>query len=233
MRPAISPSSRSRTRPRFVARYKGTDSKKKPLMVIGHMDVVEAKREDWERDPFTPVLENGYVFGRGSVDNKFEVSMIVATMAKLKRDGWKPKRDVILAFSGDEETQMVSTRKLAEQFKDAELALNGDAGGGLLSEEGKPVVYGIQAGEKTYADFKLTVTNPGGHSSRPGKVECHQSAGGRAGSHRQVSVPGHAQRADAGVLPREPAEVVRTDGRRHQALSGEPRGRAGHRDVVG
>lgn len=154
----------------FVARYKGTDSKKKPLMVIGHMDVVEAKREDWKRDPFTPVIENGYVFGRGSVDNKFEVSMITAAMAKLKRAGWKPKRDVILAFSGDEETQMISTRKLAAQFKDAELVLNGDAGGGLLSEEGQPVVYGIQAGEKTYADFNLTVTNPGGHSSRPGKV---------------------------------------------------------------
>jgi carboxypeptidase PM20D1 len=154
----------------LVARYKGTDSKKKPLLVIGHMDVVEAKREDWERDPFTPVIENGYVFGRGSVDNKFEVSMITATLADLKRQGWKPKRDVILAFSGDEETAMVSTRKLAEQFKNAELALNGDAGGGLLSEAGQPVVYGLQAGEKTYADFKLTVTNPGGHSSRPGKV---------------------------------------------------------------
>lgn len=154
----------------LVAHYRGTDSKLKPLMVIGHMDVVEAKREDWKRDPFTPVIENGYVFGRGSVDNKFEISMVTATLAKLKRAGWKPKRDVILALSGDEETQMVSTRKLAGQFKNAELVLNGDAGGGLLSEEGKPVVYGLQAGEKTYADFELTVTNPGGHSSRPGKV---------------------------------------------------------------
>lgn len=154
----------------LVARYKGTDSKKKPLLVLGHMDVVAAKREDWKRDPFTPVVENGYVFGRGSVDNKFEISMITTTLAKLKREGWKPKRDVILALSGDEETHMVSTRKLAAQLKDAELALNGDAGGGLLSEENKPVVYGLQAGEKTYADFKLTVTNPGGHSSRPGKV---------------------------------------------------------------
>lgn len=154
----------------LVAHYRGTDSKKKPLLVIGHMDVVEAKREDWERDPFTPVVENGYVFGRGSVDNKFELSMITAAVAKLKREGWKPKRDVILAFSGDEETQMASTRKLASQFKNAELALNGDAGGGLLAEDGKPVVYGLQAGEKSYADFKLTVTNPGGHSSRPGKT---------------------------------------------------------------
>lgn len=154
----------------FVAHYRGTDSKKKPLVVIGHMDVVEAKREDWKRDPFTAVIENGYVFGRGAVDNKFEVSIITTAVAKLKREGWKPGRDVILAFSGDEETAMVTTRKLAQQFKHAELVLNGDAGGGLLSEEGQPVVYGLQAGEKSYADFKLTVTNPGGHSSRPGKV---------------------------------------------------------------
>lgn len=153
----------------FVARYRGTDSKKKPLLVIGHMDVVEARREDWQRDPFTPVIENGYVFGRGSVDNKFELSMITATVARLKREGWKPRRDVILAFSGDEETQMLTTRKLASQFKDAEMVLNGDAGGGLLSEAGQAVVYGLQAGEKTYADFELTVTNPGGHSSRPTK----------------------------------------------------------------
>ncbi|MBM0107333.1 M20/M25/M40 family metallo-hydrolase [Steroidobacter sp. S1-65] len=153
----------------LVARYRGTDSKKKPLLVIGHMDVVEARREDWERDPFTPVIENGYVFGRGSVDNKFDISMVTATLAKLKRQGWKPKRDVILALSGDEETAMVSTQKLAAQFKHAELVLNGDAGGGLLSEEGEPVVYGLQAGEKSYADYKLTVTNPGGHSSRPTK----------------------------------------------------------------
>ena len=154
----------------FVAHYRGTDSRKKPLVVIGHMDVVEAKREDWKRDPFTAVIENGYVFGRGAVDNKFELSIITAAVGKLKRQGWKPRRDVILAFSGDEETAMVTTRKLAQQFKNAELVLNGDAGGGLLSEEGQPVVYGVQAGEKSYADFKLTVTNPGGHSSRPGKV---------------------------------------------------------------
>jgi acetylornithine deacetylase/succinyl-diaminopimelate desuccinylase-like protein len=155
----------------LVARYRGTDSKLKPILLIGHMDVVEAKREDWERDPFVAVVENGYVYGRGSVDNKFDVSMTVATLAHLKQSGWKPRREVILALSGDEETSMTTTRKLATQFKDAaEFALNGDAGGGLISEEGKPVFYGVQAGEKTYADFTLTVTNPGGHSSRPGKT---------------------------------------------------------------
>lgn len=153
----------------LVARYRGRDAGKNPLLIIGHMDVVEAKREDWTRDPFVPVIENGYVFGRGSVDNKFEVSMIVATLAKLKRAGWEPERDVILALSGDEETTMDSTRALAAEFKHAELVLNGDAGGGLLSEDGKPVIYGLQAGEKTYADFTISFTDPGGHSSRPGK----------------------------------------------------------------
>jgi carboxypeptidase PM20D1 len=161
----------------LVAHYRGTDSKKKPLLVIGHMDVVAAKREDWERDPFTPVVENGYVFGRGSVDNKFDLSIITAAVAKLKREGWKPRRDVILAFSGDEETQMVTTRKLASRFKHAELVLNGDAGGGLLAEDGKPIVYGLQAGEKTYADFNLTVTNAGGHSSRPSKINAINQLG--------------------------------------------------------
>lgn len=150
--------------------YPGKDRSKKPIVVNGHMDVVEAKRDEWERDPFTPVVENGYVFGRGAVDNKFETSVIIATMANLKRSGWKPGRDVVLAFSGDEETEMQSTRVLAKQLKNAEMVLNGDGGGGLLSEDGKPVIYGLQAGEKTYADFTITFTNPGGHSSRPGKT---------------------------------------------------------------
>ncbi len=154
----------------LVARYPGTDRTKKPILVLGHMDVVEARREDWTRDPFTPVVENGYVYGRGAVDNKFDVSMVVATLADLKRQGWKPGREVILILSGDEETAMATTQKLAAEFKGAELALNADGGGGLLAEDGATVLYGLQAGEKTYADFALTVTDPGGHSSRPGRT---------------------------------------------------------------
>jgi acetylornithine deacetylase/succinyl-diaminopimelate desuccinylase-like protein len=150
----------------LIARYPGTDPKRKPLVVSGHMDVVEAKREDWERDPFTPVVENGFVYGRGAVDDKFEVSMAVAALAKLKREGWKPGRDVVLALSGDEETVMKTTAVLAERLKNADLVLNTDGGGGAL-KDGKPLPYGIQGAEKTYADFTLTVTDPGGHSSRP------------------------------------------------------------------
>ena len=154
----------------LVARYAGTDPSKKPILIIDHMDVVEAKREDWTRDPFVPVVENGYVFGRGAIDDKFDVSMVVTVLAKLKREGWKPGREVILALSGDEETLMQTARKLAADLKGVEMVLNGDAGGGSLTEEGKPEIYGLQAAEKTYADFAITVTDPGGHSSRPGKT---------------------------------------------------------------
>ena len=134
------------------------------------MDVVEADAKDWTRDPFVPVEENGYIFGRGSEDNKFDVSMMVAAMAQLKKDGFKPNRSIILLLSGDEETQMLTTRALAAKYKNAEFALNGDGGGGTIAEDGKPQYYGLQAGEKTYADFTLEVTNPGGHSSRPSPV---------------------------------------------------------------
>jgi carboxypeptidase PM20D1 len=154
----------------LIARYAGTDPGKKPIVVIDHMDVVEAKKEDWTRDPFTPVVENGYVFGRGAIDDKFDVSVVVTVLSKLKREGWKPGREVILALSGDEETLMQTARKLAAELKGAELVLNGDAGGGELSEDGTPTIYGLQAAEKTYADFSITVTDPGGHSSRPGRT---------------------------------------------------------------
>ena len=151
----------------LAAKIKGRDAKLKPLLMIGHMDVVAADRADWTRDPFVPVEENGYIFGRGAEDNKYDVAMMVATLAQLKKQGWTPRRTVILLLSGDEETAMVTTRALAEQYKDAEMLLNGDGGGGLLNEEGKPVLYQLQAGEKTYADFEIAFTDPGGHSSAP------------------------------------------------------------------
>ena len=151
----------------FAATIKGRDAALKPLLMIGHMDVVEADPKDWTRDPFVPVEENGYIFGRGAEDNKYDVAMMVATLAQLKKEGWKPRRTVTLLLSGDEETDMATTRALAAQYQDAEMLLNGDGGGGLLSEEGKPVLYQLQAGEKTYADFEIGFSDAGGHSSAP------------------------------------------------------------------
>lgn len=151
----------------FAATIRGRDATLKPLLMIGHMDVVAADPKDWTRDPFVPVEEKGYIFGRGAEDNKYDVAMMVATLAQLKKDGWTPRRTVTLLLSGDEETAMVTTRALAAKYRDAELLLNGDGGGGLLNESGEPVLYQVQAGEKTYADFEIGFTDPGGHSSAP------------------------------------------------------------------
>ena len=151
----------------LVARYRGTDPAAKPILVGGHMDVVSAFREDWERDPFTAVVEEGFVFGRGSSDNKFGISSMVTTLLWLKQEGFRPRRDIILALTGDEETTQSTTAVLAQQFKHAEMYLNSDGGGALLDEDGRPVFYGLQAAEKTYMDFEVVFTNPGGHSSRP------------------------------------------------------------------
>ena len=150
----------------FAATLKGRSSAH-PTLLLGHMDVVEAKASDWERDPFVPVEENGYIFGRGAEDNKYDVAMMVATMARLKQEGFRPKEDIVLLLTGDEETAMATTKAAAQAYRHAGLVLNGDGGGGLLTEEGKPEAVFLQAGEKSYADFTVTMTDPGGHSSAP------------------------------------------------------------------
>ena len=154
----------------LTARWPGRDRAAKPILLLGHMDVVEARREDWKRDPFTAAVADGFVFGRGAMDNKADVSMMIAALGRLRSAGWTPARDLVLALSGDEETQMATTAAMAKAVQGAELALNGDGGGGLLDDAGKPVIYGLSAAEKTYADYVLAVTDPGGHSSRPGPV---------------------------------------------------------------
>ncbi len=151
----------------LAARYRGTGHGK-PIYLSGHMDVVAAKRSDWTRDPFTLIQENGYLYGRGTADMKTAAVVLVETLIRLKREGFKPSRDIVLLLSGDEETDMATTRELAKRYHDAEFLLNADAGGGTLDPaSGKPVVYQIQAAEKTYADFRITLTSPGGHSSEP------------------------------------------------------------------
>ena len=143
--------------------------KKLPMALAGHMDVVEADPKDWVRDPFTATEDGGFIFGRGVSDNKFDVSMLVATLVALKSEGFKPGRDMHLFLSGDEETAGVTSALQAQQAKAAGVAflLNSDGGGGELDGAGKAVGYSLSAAEKTYADYQLTVTNPGGHSSRP------------------------------------------------------------------
>lgn len=150
----------------LVARYRGSGTGK-PILLSGHMDVVEARASDWTRDPFTPIEENGYLYGRGALDMKFGDAVMISTLLQLKREGFRPARDIIMLLSGDEETEMATTIALAKKYGDAEMLLNADAGGGLLGPDGKAIAYEYQAAEKSYADFEISVTNPGGHSSRP------------------------------------------------------------------
>lgn len=155
----------------LIVRYRGDGSSgEKPIVMLAHMDVVDALPEDWDRDPFTLTEEDGYFFGRGTMDNKYGVANLVGTFIRLKDEGWTPNRDLYLAFSGDEETGMVSTRAQAKWIAenvDPAFVLNSDAGGTAMDDEFKPLAMRVQAAEKTFATFELTVTNPGGHSSRP------------------------------------------------------------------
>ncbi len=152
----------------LIAKWQGSDPSLGPIVISAHMDVVEAKPEDWERDPFTPVVENGYLYGRGASDTKFDAVLAMVSLIKLRQAGFKPKRGIVIAYSGDEETTMITSKVIAERLKDAKLVLNVDGASGALDEKtGKPVFWSWQGAEKTYADFQLVVSNDGGHSSTP------------------------------------------------------------------
>lgn len=155
----------------LVVRFRGNGTGGRPILFLAHMDVVPALRSDWERDPFTLIEEDGFFFGRGSIDNKAGVTQIAATFLQLRAEGFTPTRDLILWFSGDEETTGASTQALLRDHRallgDAEFALNSDGGGGELGADGQPLNYGVQTAEKTYASFSFTARNEGGHSSVP------------------------------------------------------------------
>ncbi len=154
----------------LVVRYVGTKgSKKPPIALIAHMDVVDASTDTWETDPYVPVEKDGYIYARGAVDNKAGVALLVSTFIRLKQDGFVPDRDLVIAFSGDEETGMNTTRVLTSHpwVKNAEYALNSDAGVGSVDVNGDNPSFSIQSAEKTYATFHITATNKGGHSSAP------------------------------------------------------------------
>jgi acetylornithine deacetylase/succinyl-diaminopimelate desuccinylase-like protein len=144
---------------------------KKPIMVMAHMDVVEAKREDWSAtDPFIFTEKDGYYYGRGTIDIKQGVVATTTAILKLKASGFKPKRDIIIFYTGDEETDGVGADKGASEWKallNAEYGLNADGGGGGFNAEGKPLGFTLQSAEKTFAGYTLTTRNRGGHSSKP------------------------------------------------------------------
>lgn len=142
----------------------------KPILLIGHLDVVEARRDDWTTDPFQFVEKDGYFYGRGTQDMKDSDAILVTTFIRLKREGYTPGRDLVLALTADEEggqsNGVAWLLKNHRDLIDAEFVLNADSGG-VTSVHGKPINVDVEASEKLYADFQLTATNPGGHSSLP------------------------------------------------------------------
>jgi acetylornithine deacetylase/succinyl-diaminopimelate desuccinylase-like protein len=155
-----------------VARIRANGATEKGVLLLAHIDVVDARREDWERDPFTLIEEDGYFYGRGSADDKSMAAVFLDLMIRLKQEpDFRPRRDVVMALTCGEETSnrvngVDYILKNRRELIDAAFALN-EGAGGLLSEDGKPLALQVQAGEKVHQVYSLQVTNPGGHSSRP------------------------------------------------------------------
>lgn len=154
----------------LIVRLRGK-GRGKPILLLAHLDVVQALRADWPRDPFTFIEEDGYFWGRGVSDDKSMCAMFIANMLRYKKEGWVPERDLILALTADEEggnhngvSWLIENRR---ELIDAEYAIN-EGGGGTLQDD-KPLFHSIQAAEKVYEDFTFTVKNTGGHSSVPRK----------------------------------------------------------------
>lgn len=155
----------------LIARWRAPGrASAKPILVLAHMDVVEARPEDWSMDPFTMVEKDGYLYGRGTSDIKQGIAAVTTALQKLRAEGFRPKRDIIVFFSGDEETAGRGALLGATEWRallDAEYGLNADGGGGGIAPDGRPIAFTFQTAEKTYADYAFTARNPGGHSSKP------------------------------------------------------------------
>jgi acetylornithine deacetylase/succinyl-diaminopimelate desuccinylase-like protein len=153
----------------LVVRLHGT-GKHRPVLLIGHLDVVEARREDWSTDPFELVEKDGDFYGRGTSDMKDGDAIMVTTLLRMKQEGYRPSRDIILALTADEESGCCNgpewLLKNRRDLVDAELVINHD-GSSVVSEHGVAQLFRLGATQKVYADYQLTVTNRGGHSSLP------------------------------------------------------------------
>jgi acetylornithine deacetylase/succinyl-diaminopimelate desuccinylase-like protein len=154
----------------LIVRWRSPHATKKPILILGHMDVVEAKRSDWKYDPFVFREEGGYFYGRGTSDMKNGDVATTMAAVKLMSEGFKPDRDIIFFYSGDEETQGEGATLGSTKWRnltDAEFGLNADGGGASYTTDFRPLGFGVSMAEKTFQTYFLTTHNPGGHSSRP------------------------------------------------------------------
>ena len=155
----------------LLVRYRGDgSSNRRPILFSSHMDVVPADPNDWVRNPFELQEDETFYFGRGVLDNKFDISVLTTLFIWLKEDGYVPNRDLVIAFTGDEESFQETVQQLTRDHReaiDAEFAFVVDGGGGVLNDAGEAIQYKVGFAEKTYATFAVTARNPGGHSSMP------------------------------------------------------------------
>lgn len=202
----------------LVAVLPGTSKTLKPMLLLAHIDVVVANRADWEREPYKLIEENGYYYARGILDDKFQSAVYADTLIRLKQEGFPPQRTIKLALTCGEETDTAFNgaewlTKERRALIDAEFALN-EGGGGRTDGKGKLLVQTIQVGEKVYQDYKLTVTNPGGHSSQPVPSNAIYDMG-RA-----------LERISAHVFPAEFSDTTRAFFAKSGALRGDETGAA-------
>ena len=210
---------------------------KKPMLIIAHMDVVEALPSDWTTDPFKLAEKDGYFYGRGTSDDKGGLVPSMVAMMKLRQSGFEPDRDVVLFFTGDEETQSRGAELGATAWRkwtDAEFVLNADAGGGSFTPDGKPLGFGLQTSEKIFQSYYFRAHNRGGHSSRPrpdNAIYDLADALGKLQRHRftpmltETTRAYFAARAEAGgEEPARPGDA---------ALARQPQGRRGRRQYRG
>ena len=154
----------------LIVRWRADRPTKRPMLILGHMDVVEAKRADWQTDPFVLLEQDGYFYGRGTSDMKNGVVATTMALIKLKASGYKPRRDIILFLSGDEETTGHGATLGASDWRnltDAEFGLNADGGAGAFRRDGRPLGFSVSTSEKSFQTYFFTTRNRGGHSSRP------------------------------------------------------------------
>nr|WP_282570971.1 M20/M25/M40 family metallo-hydrolase [Sphingopyxis sp. MSC1_008] len=207
----------------LVGEISGSDPKAPAILLVAHIDVVEAKREDWERDPFKLVEENGYFFARGAIDDKAMASIFVDSLVRYREEKFKPRRTIKLALTCGEETDVVfdGVEYLLATEPDtlkAGFAIN-EGGKGWLDDKGAPRTFGIQVGEKVYQDFTLATTGPGGHSARPhpdNPITRLSEALARVGNYHFPAMPGDAVRnffaRSAPLYPGEKGDAMRLAG---------------------
>lgn len=207
----------------LVGEIAGSDPAAAPMLLIAHIDVVEAKREDWERDPFKLVEEDGYFFARGAIDDKAMAAIFIDSLIRYREEKFRPRRTVKIALTCGEETDTVFNGVQYLLATDpatlkAGFAIN-EGGKGWLDDKGVPQTFGVQAGEKIYQDFTLVTTGPGAHSARPiadNPITRLSGALVRIGNHRFPAMPGEAVRnffgRSAPLFPGERGDAMRVAG---------------------